>query len=392
MVVLELLLLGLIFQVLSGGKQFTGLHWPFNILAATILIILLIFIHLFFRRRPFIKWLSSIPAAISSISFFAFVVLLMGFIPQQNPDAPGFIKILGLTSIRNGWLLVVSGLYLLTCLGLVILRRIHPVNQRNIGFLLNHTGLWIIILAGSLGSGNLIRATIQLTEGDNHQKIGVDQAGHAVSLPFNLKLLDFKIDEYPPKIGIVDVKTGEMIEHSEGKFIQINENLEHNINDWKIRIEKIFIDGFPGQEDFFSSDSAGTAPAALVKIQNLRNGSETMGWISCGSYTFPPAFLPLDNNYVLFMNKPEPEKFSSLIEIFHDDKTDTVIIEVNKPIRIKRFSLYQLSYDERMGKWSDKSVIEAVKDPWLPAVYIGIFMMLGGSVYLFWKGNEIRKE
>jgi hypothetical protein len=56
------------------------------------------------------------------------------------------------------------------------------------------------------------------------------------------------------------------------------------------------------------------------------------------------------------------------------------------------YSLYQLSYDENYGKWSAISVIEAVKDPWLPAVYLGIFMMLAGSVYLFWKGNEIRKE
>jgi cytochrome c biogenesis protein ResB len=92
------------------------------------------------------------------------------------------------------------------------------------------------------------------------------------------------------------------------------------------------------------------------------------------------------------MNQPEPEKYASEIILLQDNKTDSVIIEVNKPYHIKGYSLYQLSYDESYGKWSETSVIEAVKDPWLPVVYIGIFMMLAGSLYLFWKGNEIRKE
>ena len=36
-----------------------------------------------------------------------------------------------------------------------------------------------------------------------------------------------------------------------------------------------------------------------------------------------------------------------------------------------------------MGKWSNLSVFELVKDPWLPVVYIGIFMLLFGAVGMF---------
>ena len=51
------------------------------------------------------------------------------------------------------------------------------------------------------------------------------------------------------------------------------------------------------------------------------------------------------------------------------------------------WKMYQLSYDERFGKYSTTSTIEFVKDPWLPVVYLGVFMMIGGAIYLFFIGN-----
>ena len=39
------------------------------------------------------------------------------------------------------------------------------------------------------------------------------------------------------------------------------------------------------------------------------------------------------------------------------------------------WKLYQVSYDVRKGKWSEYTIIEAVKDPWLPLVYIGFYML-----------------
>ena len=85
------------------------------------------------------------------------------------------------------------------------------------------------------------------------------------------------------------------------------------------------------------------------------------------------------------------EKFSSDIVFSHNQESDTATIEVNKPYKIKGYNIYQLSYDEQMGKWSRVSVVEAVKDPWLPVVYFGIFLLLGGAAYLFWIGNEPKK-
>jgi hypothetical protein len=45
-----------------------------------------------------------------------------------------------------------------------------------------------------------------------------------------------------------------------------------------------------------------------------------------------------------------------------------------------------------MGEASKLSVIEAVYDPWLPIVYVGILLMIAGSLYIFWLGRNIRSE
>ena len=42
-----------------------------------------------------------------------------------------------------------------------------------------------------------------------------------------------------------------------------------------------------------------------------------------------------------------------------------------------------LVINEQMGKWSNLSIFELVTDPWMPVVYVGIFMLLFGAVGMF---------
>jgi cytochrome c biogenesis factor len=41
-----------------------------------------------------------------------------------------------------------------------------------------------------------------------------------------------------------------------------------------------------------------------------------------------------------------------------------------------------------MGRWSDSSVLELIRDPWLPVVYAGILLMMAGAVFLFILGKS----
>jgi cytochrome c biogenesis protein ResB len=60
---------------------------------------------------------------------------------------------------------------------------------------------------------------------------------------------------------------------------------------------------------------------------------------------------------------------------------------VNKPFSIDGWKIYQLNYDTTMGRWSEISVLELVRDPWLPVVYTGIAMMLLGALCMFFMVN-----
>ncbi|MDO9038914.1 MAG: cytochrome c biogenesis protein ResB, partial [Lutibacter sp.] len=103
--------------------------------------------------------------------------------------------------------------------------------------------------------------------------------------------------------------------------------------------------------------------------------------------------LKIDEKFSLVMTIPETKKFSSDIDILtQEGERISTVLEVNKPFSFGGYKIYQLSYDDKMGKWSDLSVLELVRDPWLPFVYIGIFMMIAGAFYMFWMGNKITKN
>ena len=54
-------------------------------------------------------------------------------------------------------------------------------------------------------------------------------------------------------------------------------------------------------------------------------------------------------------------------------------VEVNKPAEVEGWKIYQYGYDQQMGASSQVSIFELVTDPWLPAVYTGIYMLLAGA-------------
>jgi cytochrome c biogenesis protein ResB len=125
-----------------------------------------------------------------------------------------------------------------------------------------------------------------------------------------------------------------------------------------------------------------------VKVVNSKTGFKAAGWLASGTFLYDQQYLGLEKHQFLVLTKPEPKKFSSKIKVFTVDKEEySTVLEVNKPFEVMGWKLYQLSYDERFGKYSTTSTIELVKDPWLPVVYLGVFMMIAGAIYLFFIGN-----
>lgn len=91
-----------------------------------------------------------------------------------------------------------------------------------------------------------------------------------------------------------------------------------------------------------------------------------------------------------------PKRYASVLKIAEKQgDTFEATIDVNKPIVVDGWKIYQYGYDTSMGAESKISILELVSDPWLPLVYAGIFMMLGGAVCMFVfgrrEGEKVRK-
>ena len=78
-----------------------------------------------------------------------------------------------------------------------------------------------------------------------------------------------------------------------------------------------------------------------------------------------------------------PKRFASDISVYTEDgKNVRGTVEVNKPLKVNGWKIYQYGYDVRYGAESPYSVFQLVRDPWIFWVYLGIFLMIAGALCL----------
>ena len=78
-----------------------------------------------------------------------------------------------------------------------------------------------------------------------------------------------------------------------------------------------------------------------------------------------------------------PRRFASDLKIAtRDGKNLLATVDVNHPVTVDGWMIYQYSYDTELGPESQTSILELVRDPWLPAIYAVFFMLLAGALLL----------
>lgn len=379
-----LLITGLGLQLIAGPVQSGLFRYPVNLAVGLLFLLVLCIVFVSSRKITALRWFSGLTASLTALSAFLSVVLVMGFIGP------------GIERITHSWPFVLLFLYFLFVLGHVTLRRITSFRWRDIPFMLNHAGLFITLLAAVLGNGDLrrLRMTVPL---ENPEWRATDDTNEMIELPLAIELRSFTIDEYPPKLMLIDNATGKTLPEKQPQNILVEETpLSGNLQDWKIEVTR----SFPmaacvmGKDtvNFVEFHSEGATTALYVKAYHEANGLKKEGWVSCGSYIFPYVSLQLDDEVSLVMPEREPKRFASDVVVYTKDKrTREACIEVNKPLSVAGWKIYQLSYDETRGKWSQMSVFELVRDPWLPVVYTGILLMIAGAIGLFLSA-PVKKE
>lgn len=388
--------IGMLLQTTVGGIDWNLFAWPMNILVLSAYIIALAAMHLLRRRIYLFGWLSHYSAAVSSLVWVAGMTVIMGLI-RQAPSGDASADVLGFSQMISSWPFVLLYFWMLTALGLTILRAGFPLKARRLSFLLNHTGLFIALLTATLGNADLQRLKMTTRMG-NAEWRATDDKGQLTELPLAIELKDFTIDEYPPKLMLIDNATGEALPRKSPEHLLLEEGVaDGRLLDWELSIrQSIPMAASVATEDtvkFTAFHSMGATYAVYLKAVNRNNGQTREGWVSCGSFLFPYKALRLDSLTSLVMPEREPQRFASEVKVYTQRGAiveDT--IEVNRPMEIEGWKIYQLSYDESKGRWSDVSIFELVRDPWLPAVYAGIVLMMLGAVCLFVNAQKRKEE
>ncbi len=99
---------------------------------------------------------------------------------------------------------------------------------------------------------------------------------------------------------------------------------------------------------------------------------------------YPAEMEPQRSADSMMMVQRTPKRFASDIQILtKSGKNISATVDVNQPVSIDGWKIYQYGYDTQMGAKSNMSILELVSDPWLPFVYTGIWMMIAGAISMF---------
>lgn len=421
-IVAGLLVTGGLLQVTLGPLEWGLFAWPANFITLILFVFLLIVAFLLRKRSYFCLFMSTMQAAIPAIAAAAILTLIMG-VTKQVAEGKRPMDPLGLTKMLSFWPFILVYVWMTAILGEVTINQIARFSWRRFPTLVSHVGLFLILTCGTLGSADMLRVKMYCETGQPEWR-GLDAFNNVHQLPVAIQLEKFTIDEYPPKLMLID-KTGRPLPQDKPENLLVDNGMKSGqLLDCKIDILKRIDNAVPvmlskmigkmpegmmgnirmdslgqarNKDGYIASDASGSACALLVRVtrgvnangssdSNLIKGQKQVvtGWITSGSYLFPYQALRLKDGRMLAMPNREPRRFASLVNIYtQSGQNIQTEIEGNKPFTIEGWKIYQLSYNEQMGKWSNLSVFELVTDPWLPVVYIGIFMLLIGAVGMF---------
>jgi hypothetical protein len=383
-IALAILLLGIGIEKL-GGNAAPVISFPYNIITLGGFIALCIFLHKIALSNPRVAWFSSIPASIGAFGLFLMLTLIMALV-QQHVHAPQYLFIFTVTS---SWAYYLATAYLLLVLGMVTIRRLGELHRVNISFFLNHAGLWITIATASLGAGDVEKLRMVLTQDETEWR-ATDNAQVAIELDFALQLYSFEKEEYPAKLAFVDAQNGEILPHNRSRAIFEADTVSGiHFGDYHVAFLQYLPSSIYYAHAYQPIHDYGATQSYLVEVTHKPTKEKTSGWIAGSSVTQEPRFLLLQDSLVLAALQPQAKRYASYVKVYtKSGEVFDAVIEVNKPISVGGYKIYQTGYDEKKGRWSDISILELVRDPWLPYVYFGLFLFIAGTGMIIWFGKK----
>lgn len=380
-----LLLISSVLIQLTTSTSSPVIEFPYNLIALFSFAGIIVILHIFRKRSNLIRWLSGTHAAVSAIVLFGILAIGMGLIPQYRNTVPGDI----LHNIVNSWTYFIALTFLLLVLGLTVLRRKPSFSFMYIGFILNHLGFWIFLAASSLGYADMQRLRMQTNIG-KAEWIAFYENRKPVELDIAIELLDFNVEFLTPSLILFDKEKENPIHDVKPLYIT-KETKNGNIGDLQIEITQFMEESMPFDSGFKQYMGPGAVTSAHIIVK--KNDQYIQGWVSTSSKYLRNYAIELPDKQVLILKHGEAKNYVSYLKTYTKSgiiRTDSLF--VNSPITINGYKIYQVSYDKDLGKYSDISVIELIKDPWLPYVYAGITMLIVGALIMFYLGTYQKRQ
>ena len=376
-----LFLAGTTLQMAFGDINNDFLRYPWGLIIAINYVYLLVLIHFQQERWQWLKRLSDHYACTSSLAAMILMTIIFG-LTRQDPTTEGSVGAMGFSRMTSSWPFNILLLYFTTTTGLAVMDDLHHLRKRRVAAVMSHLAVFVILVAGIFGSGDKLRVSVT-TQLDKPVHMGVDREGQPTQLPFAITLKEFKMDEYPPKLYILNVAT----ETSSRDFLSVEEiGASAVVDGWELTAKQ-YLDmagRMPEQTEYQQMQHVGAAPAVLVSAKNVRTGEQREGWVSCGSFIFEPSYLFLSKDLAVAMPRREAKRYLSRVEVMGENgEQEKFNIEVNHPAKIGSWHIYQVGYDTSRSRWSTTSVLECVRDGWYSAVHIALWTMLAAGVVMF---------
>ncbi len=376
---------GFLFEFASSGSSIALPRLPVNAIILSLFAVLVLSIGYSFRNNHIVKWFGGIPLGLCLIFAIALLSLIGGIVPQEAGSSGSLASQAGVNHIFSSWPFALTVILFLANLGLSLSWKLIPFKVQNLQFILFHAGFWIALSCAIFGSADLQRLVVPIEEGKANNFGYTMESDTPQHLPFSVFLHEFSLEEYPPQLLLYDPHTDKLLMDKSQTILEVRKGTTAS---WK-GLDVVVLDyipfALPGKDGLpHPADRSTGIPYAKVRIS--ADSTQREAWISTGSPMLKPDAAALGNLY-LIMVPGTPKSFRSAVTI-QDGKGDDVManLEVNKPVNFKDWKLYQMGYDEKAGRWSKLSLIEVIRDPWLPAVYLGFFMIMAGNILFFWNG------
>ena len=190
---------GAALQTAFGDVDWGLLSRPWNIILLAMYLIGIGGLYALCQKRQWISNLTSYGTAIPAIASAVVVTVVLG-LTEQNPHGRHFWN-----RMLSFWPFVMSYLWMTTILGLTCVKHIFAYRRPRPCFLLNHLGLFIVLVCSALGSADVSTLTLSARPGQAEWQ-ALDGENKVVNLPFSIRpngRSEKPEDGYPnPAIGI----------------------------------------------------------------------------------------------------------------------------------------------------------------------------------------------